>query len=180
MLSEYIFDGALCMELLVDWRPQYGNVEAMLVQISAFLSMSGARIASVAGSAFFDGAPQGEQLVDAGHNVVGVRRRSEQLPESFTRISADIASRDGWKNVPKQIDRWVYALAADDRSTEAYERAYETGTQRLVEHLGGETSGRVIFVSSTSVYEYEDGRATRDVMWHARARRAARGDPGND
>ena len=50
LLSEYIFDGALCMELLVDWRPQYGNVEAMLVQISAFLSMSGARVAAVAGS----------------------------------------------------------------------------------------------------------------------------------
>ena len=54
LLSEYIFDGALCMELLVDWRPQYGNVEAMLVQISAFLSMSGARIASVAGSGAAD------------------------------------------------------------------------------------------------------------------------------
>ena len=80
----------------------------------------------------------GEQLVDAGHDVVGIRRRSEQLPESFTRISADIASHDGWKNVPKQIDRWVYALAADDRSSEAYERAYELGTQRLVDHLGGE------------------------------------------
>ena len=63
------------------------------------------------------GTALGEQLVDAGHNVVGIRRRSEQMPESFTRISADIASHDGWKNVPKQIDRWVYALAADDRSS---------------------------------------------------------------
>ena len=29
------------------------------------------------------GTALGEQLVDAGHNVVGIRRRSEQLPESF-------------------------------------------------------------------------------------------------
>ena len=104
------------------------------------------------------GTALGEQLVDAGHSVVGIRRRSDKLPESFTRISADIASHEGWKNVPKQIDRWVYALAADDRSAEAYERAYELGTQRLVDHLGGERAGRVIFVSSTSVYEFEDGR----------------------
>jgi hypothetical protein len=33
--SEYVFDGALCMEMLVDWQPTYGNVETMLVQITA-------------------------------------------------------------------------------------------------------------------------------------------------
>lgn len=42
--SEYVFDGALCLEMLVDWQPQYGNVEAMLVQICAFLANSGARV----------------------------------------------------------------------------------------------------------------------------------------
>jgi len=44
--SEYVFDGALCMEMLVDWQPTYGNVETMLVQVTAFLSHSSARIAS--------------------------------------------------------------------------------------------------------------------------------------
>ena len=28
---------ALCMEMLVEWQPQYGNIEAMLVQICAFI-----------------------------------------------------------------------------------------------------------------------------------------------
>jgi hypothetical protein len=28
---------ALCMEMLVEWQPQYGNIEAMLVQICAFV-----------------------------------------------------------------------------------------------------------------------------------------------
>jgi len=42
--SEFIFDGALCLEMLVDWAPQYGNVEAMLVQVCAFLASSGARV----------------------------------------------------------------------------------------------------------------------------------------
>ena len=47
--SEYIFDGALCMEMLVDWQPTYGNVETMLVQVTAFLSHSSARVASCVG-----------------------------------------------------------------------------------------------------------------------------------
>ena len=44
--SEYVFDGALCMEMLVDWQPNYGNVETMIIQITAFLSHSNARVAS--------------------------------------------------------------------------------------------------------------------------------------
>ena len=43
--SEYVFDGALCMEMLVDWQPTYGNVEALLTQVAAFLAQS-ARVAS--------------------------------------------------------------------------------------------------------------------------------------
>lgn len=35
LASEYVFDGALCMEMLVDWLPTYGNVETMIVQIAA-------------------------------------------------------------------------------------------------------------------------------------------------
>ena len=49
LASEYIFDGALCMEMLVDWQPQYGNVDSMLVQIAAFLACS-ARVAEIAGT----------------------------------------------------------------------------------------------------------------------------------
>ena len=49
--SQYIFDGALCMEMLVDWQPTYGNVESLLVQICAFLSTSNARVKSLANRA---------------------------------------------------------------------------------------------------------------------------------
>ena len=58
LASEYIFDGALCMEMLVDWQPQYGNVDSMLVQIAAFLACS-ARVAEIAGtSGSGNGAPR--------------------------------------------------------------------------------------------------------------------------
>ena len=51
LASEYVFDGALCMEMLVEWQPTYGNVEALLVQICAFLAYSKTRVASLAASA---------------------------------------------------------------------------------------------------------------------------------
>ena len=58
LCSEFIFDGALCMEMLVDWQPQYGNVDSMLVQIAAFLACS-ARVAEIAGtSGSGNGAPR--------------------------------------------------------------------------------------------------------------------------
>ena len=47
LASQYIFDGALCMEMLVDWQPTYGNVEALLVQVAAFLAHSNTRVASL-------------------------------------------------------------------------------------------------------------------------------------
>mmetsp|Transcript_13434 Transcript_13434/g.31713 ORF Transcript_13434/g.31713 Transcript_13434/m.31713 type:complete len:232 (+) Transcript_13434:68-763(+) len=46
LLSGHVLDGALCMEMLVEWQPQYGNIEAMLVQICAFIGPS-ARVASL-------------------------------------------------------------------------------------------------------------------------------------
>tara|TARA_B110001452_G_scaffold120969_1_gene100405 strand:- start:709 stop:1392 length:684 start_codon:yes stop_codon:yes gene_type:complete len=50
LLSGNILDAALCMEMLVEWQPQYGNIEAMLVQICAFLSAN-SRVASLAAEA---------------------------------------------------------------------------------------------------------------------------------
>ena len=44
--SGSVLDGALCMEMLVEWQAAYGNIEAMLVQICAFLATN-ARIASL-------------------------------------------------------------------------------------------------------------------------------------
>lgn len=47
LASQYIFDGALCMEMLVDWQPTYGNIEALLIQVAAFLAHSNTRVASL-------------------------------------------------------------------------------------------------------------------------------------
>ena len=108
------------------------------------------------------GTELGKMLLSQGHEVIGVRRSGDKLPDGFVKISADISSEDGFQALPKDLDTWVYALAADDRSDAAYERAYVTGVERLQEHLGGMTS-KVLFVSSTSVYEFEDGREVTEA-----------------
>jgi len=70
--SEHIFDGALCMEMLVDWQPQYGNIEFMLVQICAFLSGSGARVESAC-------AKEGCDHKSAGATHESAKRAYERL-----------------------------------------------------------------------------------------------------
>ena len=107
------------------------------------------------------GTELGLKLLASGHEVIGIRRSSEKLPDGFTKISADIASPNGFKDVPQQLDGWVYALAADERTAEAYERAYVRGADNLRAHLSGARS-RVVFVSSTSVYEFEDGQEVNE------------------
>ena len=67
--SQYIFDGALCMEMLVDWQPTYGNVEALLVQICAFLSTSSARVQSLVKKPAAGAADEGAAAADAAAAV---------------------------------------------------------------------------------------------------------------
>jgi len=107
------------------------------------------------------GTELGRKLLSSGHEVVGIRRSSEKLPDGFTKVSSDITSPDGFKDVPQQLDAWVYALAADDRSEDAYERAYVRGVESLKAHLSG-CQSKVILVSSTSVYEFEDGQEVNE------------------
>ena len=108
------------------------------------------------------GTELGRKLLAQGHEVIGVRRSADKLPDGFVKVSADISSVDGFRSLPRELDTWVYALAADDRSEEAYERAYVTGVELLGQHLGGQAP-KVVFVSSTSVYEFEDGREVTEA-----------------
>jgi hypothetical protein len=104
-----LFDGALCMEMLVDWQPTFGNVEALLVQICAFLAHSNARVKSLAGRASGQqlpppaaavaqpgggeavaGTPEDEDLDDAER-----QRRAQRSYESLKRFH----DKKGWGKV---------------------------------------------------------------------------------
>ncbi len=101
------------------------------------------------------------KLSEAGHDVYGVRR-----DWSYTRppnaaincISADFLSADTLRVIP-EVDLAVYAVSADSYSNEAYEKAYLTGPLNLLKYLErtGQRLKRIIFVSSTGVYQESEG-----------------------
>ncbi len=104
-------------------------------------------------------------LVAEGHQVWGLRRRPQALPQGVRAAGADLtqparlaelfARSDG----PRGLDVVVYAAAADGGDEAAYRRAYVDGPRNLLEALrrAGERPRRSFFTSSTGVYAQDDG-----------------------
>lgn len=99
------------------------------------------------------GTALGLQLSAGGHEVWGLRRQPEGLPVPIRPLAADLLDGDLADHLP-EVDRVVYAAAADAREEEAYRAAYVRGPAQLLTALetGGTAVERFIFVSSTAVY----------------------------
>ncbi len=122
----------------------------------------------VAGAGYVGGALALE-LARAGHEVIAVRR-SEAPLEGCRTLAIDLADAAALAKLPAEVDQLVYAVGADGRSDEAYERAYVRG---LAGVLGRVQAGRVLFTSSTAVYGQDDG-ALVDETSEAKAEGTAR------
>jgi len=94
LASEYIFDGALCMEMLVDWLPTYGNVETMIVQIAAFLAQSNTRVAALL---LRRGEGGGEGRDGATTASTDGEQQREKAHEAYKSLKAFHAKK-GWSN----------------------------------------------------------------------------------
>ena len=105
------------------------------------------------------GSALGRRLLDAGHEVWGVRRNPSRLPEGLRPLAADLCDSAALDGLPRGIDRLVYSAAADGYTEAAYRAAYVTGVARVLDALRrhGERPDRVVLVSSTSVYGQQDG-----------------------
>jgi nucleoside-diphosphate-sugar epimerase len=104
------------------------------------------------------GTETGLRLVAAGHEVVGLRRRTELLPGSLGPLAGDLT--DALPPLPADVDAVVFAATAGGRSEDSYRALYLDGLLRVLaglERVGARPS-RVLFVSSTAVYGVEDGR----------------------
>ena len=94
--SEYVFDGALCMEMLVDWQPTYGNVETMLVQVTAFLSHSSARVASCVGKgAIAAAAAAAAGAGDDEASAASIAATQEKAKRAYENLKA-FHDKKGW------------------------------------------------------------------------------------
>lgn len=105
------------------------------------------------------GSRLGGLLARRGHQVWGLRRHPENLPEGIEPLAADLTDPATLQDLPPDLDLVFYTAAADGRSDEAYRQAYVDGVRHLLEALqeSGQTPQRVVFTSSTGVYGQGDG-----------------------
>jgi nucleoside-diphosphate-sugar epimerase len=103
------------------------------------------------------GTEIGLHFVRRGDRVIGIRRRSEVLPESFEGQSVDLAT--GSPELPRETDLVVIALAADAPTEDAYRSAYLDGLRTVLDALERVDASprRLLMVSSTAVYNVTDG-----------------------
>lgn len=95
------------------------------------------------------------RLVDAGHEVIGLRR-SGGVPAGVTGLQADV-TRPETLQLPPDLDAVFIILSPDGHDAAAYRRTYFDGTRHLLSALSGQRLRHVFWVSSTSVYGQEDG-----------------------
>jgi nucleoside-diphosphate-sugar epimerase len=108
--------------------------------------------ALVAGAGYV-GSALAERLVAAGHEVLVLRRSDAPPPPGARAFRADLAAPETLAALP-EVELAFYTAAADERSDEAYRRAYVDGLARLVERLARQHAPprRLLFTSSTAVY----------------------------
>jgi nucleoside-diphosphate-sugar epimerase len=108
------------------------------------------------------GMSLGVRLVEAGHEVVGVRRSTTGAGElsalGIRPLAVDLSEA-------KQLDRlggrfdWVVNTVASSHGGDVtdYERTYLRGTRNLLGWLEEHGCGRYVYTSSTGVYGQDDG-----------------------
>ena len=104
------------------------------------------------------GASLARRLADAGHEVIGLRRRPVPIPGARV-VALDLMRGADLGAIPDGIDRVVYAVSAGGGDEAAYRAAYVTGLANLASELGrrDERAIRLVFTSSTGVYGQSDG-----------------------
>jgi nucleoside-diphosphate-sugar epimerase len=99
------------------------------------------------------GTKLGTLLAATGAEVWGLRRNPAGLPPSIRPIAADLLDPRLAGRLP-EVDRVVYATAADSSDQEGYRAAYLDGVHNLLGALEAQARGmkRFLFLSSTAVY----------------------------
>lgn len=105
------------------------------------------------------GRATGALLVEAGHDVLGLRRRPQPEEGGIRYAAVDLADAESVSRLRGRPDFVAYMPAAQASTEAAYEATYRRGLDNLVGHLAarGARPRRFVFVSSTAVYGEEGG-----------------------
>ncbi|GGY04274.1 NAD(P)-dependent oxidoreductase [Litchfieldella qijiaojingensis] len=101
----------------------------------------------------------GRQLQEAGHRVLGARRKPQALEGSgIESVALDVNDSGALATLP-DADIVVYVVSADRFEESAYQAAYPAGLESVLTEYGRRDAPpkRIFFVSSTSVYAQQDG-----------------------
>jgi len=92
-----------------------------------------------------------------GHHVLGLRRSAEKLPASIDGVSIDLGATR--PTLPADTEIVVVALSAGSRDVDTYRASYVDGLRNVLDALdeAGAVDAQVLFVSSTAVYDVDDG-----------------------
>ena len=97
------------------------------------------------------------RFVSLGHRVLGLRRSADELPASIEGVSIDLSTTR--PTLPADTEVVVVALSAGSRDVDTYRASYVDGLRNVLDALddAAAVGARVLFVSSTAVYDVDDG-----------------------
>ncbi|WP_439693320.1 NAD-dependent epimerase/dehydratase family protein [Curtobacterium sp. SP.BCo] len=102
------------------------------------------------------GIETGLRCTAAGHRVVGLRRRGDLVPAPLVGRSVDL--RREVAPIDPDTDVVVVALAAGSRDVDEYRATYVDGLRNVLDGIAASGSHpRIVVVSSTAVYDVDDG-----------------------
>ena len=103
------------------------------------------------------GTEVGLRFARLGHQVVGLRRNASVLPPEISGQSVDLSVQK--PVIPVDTEFVVVAISAGSPTEEAYRAAYLDGLRNLLDAIDEArvTPLRVLLVSSTAVYNVNDG-----------------------
>lgn len=120
----------------------------------ASLDVSGATKVVVVGCGYV-GAEAARRLASRGIEVTGVRRSAAQIAPGVRSVRANALDPAHLRRALGQTyDAMIYAVSPDERSDEAYERAYVRG---LAAALAAVRPKQLLLVSSTGAMASSDG-----------------------
>ncbi|APW96321.1 NAD(P)-dependent oxidoreductase [Halobiforma lacisalsi AJ5] len=108
------------------------------------------------------GLELGNQLVERGHDAVGVRRSDAGIDAiesaGFEAVRADITDPEGLESVP-DVDAVVFAASSGGRGPDAAREIYVEGLRTAIEVFGERENApeRLVYTSSTGVLGDHEG-----------------------
>lgn len=104
------------------------------------------------------GVGVGQLLVDAGHEVSGIRRNPPAVAGSIRYIKADLTLPSDIEMLDTGFDQALIILTPDGRDAQAYRHVFIDGVGNLLQTFTEKNPATAfVFISSTSVYGQTDG-----------------------